>query len=144
MTSDNKALVREWLQAVDTGDVAVVDKYLGSGFIDHNPPPFQGPDTGVQGAKDAFSYALGAFSNFRHEIEEQFVDGDRVISRITGYGTHTGDFLGIPPTGKEVRMEGIAIHRVVDGQLVEHWAQVDAAGLLMQLGAMPAPGEAPA
>jgi len=109
MTDDYKSLVREWLQAVDTGDVGVLDKYLDSGFIDHNPPPFQGPNTGVQGAKDAFSYALGAFSNFRHEVEEQFVDGDRVISRITGYGTHTGEFLGIPPTGKEVRMEGIAI-----------------------------------
>ncbi|HUI02842.1 MAG TPA: ester cyclase [Acidimicrobiales bacterium] len=140
MADDNKALVREWLQAVDTGDVGVLDKYLDAGFVDHNPPPFQGPNSGVQGAKDAFNYALGAFSNFRHEVEEQFVDGDRVISRITGYGTHSGEFLGIPPTGKEVRMEGIAIHRVVNGQMVEHWAQVDAAGLLMQLGAMPAPG----
>jgi predicted ester cyclase len=142
-TEDGKALVREWLQAVDTGDVGVVDNYLGGGFVDHNPPPFQGPNTGVQGAKDAFTYALGAFSDFRHEIEEQFVDGDRVISRIKGYGKHTGEFLGIPPTGREVQMEGIAIHRVVDGRLVEHWAQVDAAGLLIQLGAIAAPGESP-
>lgn len=138
-TEENKALVRQWLQAVDTGDVGVVDKHVGPAFVDHNPPPFQGPATGLQGAKDAFTYALGAFSDFRHEIQEQYADGDSVITRIVGYGTHTGDFLGIPATGKQVQMEGIAIHRLVDGQIVEHWAQVDAAGLLMQLGAVPPP-----
>ena len=52
---------------------------------------------------------------------------------------HSGEFLGIPPTGKEVRMSGIAIHRVKDGKMVEHWAMVDGMSLLQQLGAIPAP-----
>lgn len=142
-TEDNKALVRRWLQDVDTGDVGVVDKYVAPSIVDHNPPPFQGPATGIEGARHAFSYALGAFSGFRHEIEDQFADGDHVITRITGYGTHSGEFMGIPATGREVKMEGIAIHRIVDGQLVEHWAQVDSTSLLMQLGAIPPPGEPP-
>jgi predicted ester cyclase len=59
-----------------------------------------------------------------------------------GYGKHTGDFLGIPPTGKDVRMEGIAIHRIAEHKLVEHWAQIDAVSLLVQLGAIPPPGTA--
>lgn len=139
-TEQNKALVRQWLKSVDTGAVGVIDDHLDASFVDHNPPPFQGPRTGVEGAKDAFNYALTAFSDFRHEIHEQFADGDRVISRLTGYGKHTGEFMGIPPTGKEVTMEGIAIHRIVDGRVVEHWAQVDGVSLLMQLGALPAPG----
>ena len=141
-TEENKALVRRWLQDVDTGDIGVVDKYLDQSIVDHNPPPFQ-TQPGFAGAKQAFSYALGAFSDFRHEIEQQLAEGDFVVTRVTGYGKHTGEFLGVPPTGRDVQMEGIAIHRIEDGQIVEHWAQVDAASLLMQLGAIPPPGAPP-
>ena len=124
-TEQNRALVRSWLQAVDSGDVSVVKQFVHPDYVDHNPPPFHG---------------LDAFSDFYHEIEEQYVDGDTVITRLVGYGKHTGDFLGIPPTGKDVRMEGIAIHRIAERKLVEHWAQIDAVGLLVQLGAIPPPG----
>ena len=142
-TQENKALIRRWLEAIDTGEVGVVDDFLGSDYVDHNPPPFPGLSPGIEGARQGFTYALNAFSEFRHEIEDQYADGDRVITRLTGYGKHTGEFLGIPATGKEVKMEGIAVHRIVDGRMVEHWAQVDALGLLQQLGAIPGPGEAP-
>ena len=138
-TEDNKALVRQWLQSVDTGKVEVIDDYLGADFVDHNPPPFQGPATGLRGARDAFNYALGAFTDFHHEVLAQYTDGDYVISRISGRGTHSGDFMGVPASGKEVAMEGVVIHHVVDGKLVEHWAQVDALGLLIQMGAIPPP-----
>ena len=139
---ENKALARRWLEAVDTGDVAVVQQFIAPDYVDHNPPPFPGMSPGIGGVQHGFEYALGAFSEFRHTIEDQFVDGDKVITRVTGWGKHTGEFLGIPATGREVTMEGIAIHRIVDGKLVEHWGQVDALGLLQQLGAIPAP-EAP-
>jgi len=101
-TEENKALVRRWLERVDIGDIGGVDEFLGSDYLDHNPPPFPGLTSGTEGARQAFSYALKAFSDFRHEIEDQYADGDRVITRVTGYGKHTGDFLGIPPTGKDV------------------------------------------
>src|SRR5688572_25607209 len=61
------------------------------------------------------------FSDYRHEIEGQVAEDDLVVTRITGSGRHTGDFLGIPPTGKEVTMHGISIHRVENGKLAEHW-----------------------
>lgn len=138
-SEENKALVRAWLARIDTGDVAVVDEFVDDGYTDHNPPPFQGPAIGAAGVRDAFHYALSAFSTFSHEILAQYTDGDTVITRVRGRGRHTGEFLGFPPTGKDVTMDGIAIHRVVDGKLVEHWSQVDAAGLLTQIGAIPAP-----
>lgn len=136
---DSKALVRKWLEGVDTGDVSVVDQFQVPKYQDHNPPPFPGLEPGIEGSRQAFKYALGAFSDFRHEIEDQVAEGDMVVTRITGYGKHTGEFLGIPPTGKDVQMSGIAIHRVVDGKLVEHWGQVDALGLLVQLGVVQLP-----
>jgi len=138
----NKALVRSWLEAVDTGDVSVVENFLDPRFTEHNPPPFPDLPPGIEGARQAFLQGLDAFSDFHHEIEDQYADGDTVISRIVGYGKHTGEFLGIPSTGRDVRMEGIAIHRIAGGKIVEHWAQIDAAGLLMQLGAIPPPGTA--
>ncbi len=141
-TEENKALVRSWLGGVDTGDPAVIEKYLGENFDDHNPPPIPGLAPGIQGVRDAFAYALTAFTDFNHEIKAQYAEGDTVITRLVGTGKHTGEFLGCPPTGKDVQMEGIAIHRIADGKLVEHWAQIDGVGLLIQLGAIPPPQDA--
>lgn len=123
-----------------SSDIAILDETVAADYTDHNPPPFQGPKTGLDGAQDAFTTATRIFSDWSHEIVQQFSDGDFVITRIVGHGKHTGDFLGIPPTNKDVQMEGIAIHRVVDGKIVEHWGQVDAMGMLVQMGAVPSPG----
>jgi steroid delta-isomerase-like uncharacterized protein len=139
MSEENKALVREFMAKVDTGDITVLDKFLSDGYDDHNPPPFQ-QGTGHEAGRAAFNYALNAFSDFKHEIVAQYADGDTVITRLVGSGKHTGEFMGVPATGKQVSMEGIAIHRVENGKLVEHWSTVDALSLLMQMGAIPAPG----
>jgi len=82
--------------------------------------------------------ALTAFGTFHHEIAASIAEGDKVASRVTGFGTHTGDFVGVPATHKDVSMTGISIHRVKDGKLIEHWAQIDALSLLQQLGVIPA------
>jgi len=140
MSEDNKALVRKMLEGADRSDISVVDELVSPDYVDHNPPPFQGPATGVDGARDAFTTAMKIFSDWTHEVPQQFSDGEFVISRIIGRGRHTGDFLGIPASNKDVTMEGIAIHRVVDGKVVEHWSQVDGLGLLGQIGAIPPMG----
>jgi predicted ester cyclase len=138
-TEENKALVRRYLEQVDIGDVAVVDEFVAPNYIDHNPPPFPGLAPGIEGARQAFVLALAAFSDFHHTIEDQIAEGDKVVTRISAYGTHTGELLGIPPTGKHVTMTGITIHRISHGKLVEHWATIDALSLLQQVGAIPGP-----
>lgn len=138
---ENKALVKRWFDAVDTGDVSVVDEYISPDYVDHNPPPFPGLEPGIKGGRQAFEIALIAFSDFRHVIEQQVAEGDTVVTRVTGHGKHTGEFIGIPPTGKEVSMHGIAVHRIANGKLVEHWGSVDALGLLIQMGVVPPPGQ---
>jgi steroid delta-isomerase-like uncharacterized protein len=135
----NKALVRKWFEAIDTGDVSIVADFVAPDYVDHNPPPFPVGGPGLDGVEQTYKYALNAFGEFRHVIDDMLADGDKVITRVTATGRHTGDFVGIPPTGKEVSMSGIAIHRIADGKLAEHWGQVDAFGLLVQLGAVPAP-----
>ena len=140
MSEANKALVRALLEGADRSDASIIDDVVHPEYDDHNPPPFQGPATGAQGAHDAFTAALKIFSDFHHEIGEQIAEGEYVVTRIVGHGRHTGDFLGIPATNKDVTMQGIAIHRIVDGKIVEHWGQVDGIGMLMQMGALPPMG----
>ncbi|MBI4581940.1 MAG: ester cyclase [Planctomycetes bacterium] len=74
--------------------------------------------------------------------EDQIAEGDKVATRYTGTWTHRGEFMGIPPTGKDVTVTRIEILRIADGKFVEHWESFDQLGLLQQLGAIPAPGQA--
>jgi steroid delta-isomerase-like uncharacterized protein len=136
-TEDNKALVRDWFTEIDKGEAADFDRFLAIDYADHNPPPIRTEASGRAGVKEYSATFRAAIDDFRHVVEEQIAEGDRVVSRITASGTHTGELLGIPPTGRRVRMAGVAIHRIASGKLVEHWAQIDLLGLLQQLGAVP-------
>ena len=72
-----------------------------------------------------------------HTIEDQIAEGDKVVTRLRGRGTFTGECLGIPPNGKVVTIQGIAIHRIADGKLVEHWGVADKLSFLQQMDAIP-------
>ena len=67
-------------------------------------------------------------------------EGDKVASRITAHGTHKGEFMGIPPTGKHTMQTGIDIVRIAGGKVVERWGEFDQLGLMQQLGVIPPPG----
>jgi predicted ester cyclase len=134
MSEANKDLIRRYLAAIDHGDIRVLDEFVNPDFVDHNPFPGTTPD--LAGLKQAFEIFLHAVPGY-HTIEDLIAEGDKVVARIIGYGTHTGELLGIPPTGKQVQTEGIAIWRIRNGKIVEHWNQVDKLGLLQQLGAVP-------
>jgi len=136
--SDPRGVVGRWFARVDRGGMPDVGQYVVDGYVDHNPPPVQGLGPGITGVRQVFQLALRAFGEFHHTIDASIAEGEKVASRVTGYGKHTGEFLGIPPTGKQVSMSGITIHRVTNGKLAEHWAQIDALSLLQQLGAVPA------
>ncbi len=75
-----------------------------------------------------------AFPDLVVTVHDQIADGDRVVTRWSGEGTHLGDFLGHGGTGKKVRIQAIHIHQVVDGRIVTLWEQIDLLGLSKQLG----------
>jgi predicted ester cyclase len=135
--NESKTLLQHFQRDIDTGEPSILEKYVGTTYSDHHPPPFASKTPGMPGLVETFNIALGIFSDFKHVVEDQVAEGDKVASRITGTGRHVGAFLGIPPTNKMVTMSGIAIHRVANGKLVEHWGQVDAVGLLTQMGVIP-------
>ena len=135
---ENKQLIRRYIQAIDdnqTGDWDILDEYIAEDFVAHNPP-VPGVSLDREGMKQAAEIFCVATPG-RHEIPLQVAEGDLVASRIIGRGVHAGDLLGIEATNKEVETDGIAIHRIRDGKIVEYWSVTDIARVLQQVGALP-------
>ena len=82
---------------------------------------------------------FAAFPDIQHTLEDQLADGDRVAVRLTVAGTQTGEFQGLPASGKHVRIGSINIFRCEGGKIAEQWVETDSLGMLQQLGAMPSP-----
>ena len=82
-----------------------------------------------------------AFPDMQLTIEDQIAEGDKVVTRWTARGTHQGELMGIPPTGKQATVTGITVGRVANGKFVESWSNFDALGMMQQLGVVPVPGQ---
>jgi predicted ester cyclase len=135
---DNKDLIRRYIQAIDDNqapDWSLLDDYISEDFVAHNPP-FPGVSLDRDGMKEA-AETFRVATPGRHEITLQVAEGDLVVSHVVGQGVHEGELLGIPPTNNEVETEGIVIHRIRDGKIVEYWAVSDVARVLQQVGALP-------
>src|SRR5215211_6282526 len=125
-TEENKDFIKRYFQAIDdnqTSDWSVIDQYLSPDFVAHNPA-FPGVSLDREGMKQAAEIFRIATPG-RHEIGLQVAEGDLVVSHVVGRGVHAGELLGIPATNKEVETEGIAIHRIRDGKIVQYWSVTD-------------------
>jgi predicted ester cyclase len=80
-----------------------------------------------------------AFPDLELTIEDQVAEGDEVVTRFTARGTHRGELMGIPPTGRKVVVTGISIDRLVNGKTVESWTNYDVLSMMQQLGIIPMP-----
>lgn len=133
---ENKALVRRYVEEVQSQhNLAAIDELFSPAFINHSnvaDPP------GTEGTKRFFAMLFTAFPDARFTIHLQLAEGDQVMTYKTLHGTHLGDFMGIPPTGKQVSFDGVDVFTVVDGKLAEHWSVSDVLGLMQQLGVIPA------
>jgi predicted ester cyclase len=138
MTSENKALVRRFYEEIDKGNLAAMDELVAEDYIDHSPPPFPGLALGREGLKQSFKLFLDATPGF-HKIEDQIAEGDKVVTRLTAYGTHEGDLPGAPRTGNKLEMTAIVIHRIAGGKLAEKWSNKDVLGFLQQIGMLHMP-----
>jgi predicted ester cyclase len=134
---ENITTVRRYrLEYVGEGNLAVADEILPGEFV------LNGERTDLESHKQMVSLWHAAFPDLRLTIEDMIAEGDRVVERFTARGTHMGDLLGIPPTGRQIEGVGILIHRIVEGRIVEIWEVLDMLGLLEQLGiTLPAGGD---
>jgi steroid delta-isomerase-like uncharacterized protein len=139
-TEQNKALVRRVFAALNQGNLAVIDEMTTPTYVHHDPANPQ-----VRSREDYRQWFAGlrtAFPDLQFTIEDLIAEGEKMVCRYTFRGTHTGQWRGMPATGKQVVVTGITISHMVEGKAVEDWHNADALGLLQQLGVIPAPGQA--
>ena len=124
----NKALVRRLFEAVSRGNLDVADELLAPDFVDHDILP--GEEVGIEGFKRAVAEERASSSDLHFSIEEQIAQGDKVVTRVIGSGTHDQkEYRGIAPAGRRITVETITINRVVEGKIVEARHTANTAGL---------------
>jgi predicted ester cyclase len=135
----NTALLRRFIEEGFTkGNLAVVDEIIAPDYKEHQYVAPNHPD-GPEGVKRLIQDCRRLISGFHLTIQDLVADGDTVWVRMIGQGTHGGEFMGRPPTGKEVAVAVIDICRFEDGKMVEHWGVPDRFHLMVQLGFVPMP-----
>jgi len=139
MSEANKAIVRRWFEEVwNQGREETIDELFAVHGIGYGLGDTEAPIQGPAGIKPFVRNLRGALPDIHMKIEDSMAEGDRVTVRITAEGTHKGGNLGVAPTGRRVRIEGIVVVRIANGQIVEGWNSWDQLGLMRQIGALPA------
>jgi steroid delta-isomerase-like uncharacterized protein len=142
MSEQNKAVAKRFYEAWNTDDFDAFDEILAADYQDHDSQNQFAGTPGPDSAKRSAQMYRVAFSDGRIEVQEQLADGDRVITRWKAVGTHDGELMGMPATGKHVEISGITIDRIDGGKVVEGWTTWDTLGMMQQLGAVPEPAQA--
>ena len=138
MTQDNATIVRRFTEEVITrGDIDSAVQFVWEDVVEQVPLPGQGP--GVEGLKDVLRGMRAAFPDLIFAVQEQVADGDKVASRFEWTGRHQGTFLGVPETGRFVRVWGIVIDRLEQGRIKDTRIIMDTLGLMIQLGVLAPP-----
>ena len=136
---ENKALAGRWLDEIwNKVNLAAVDELCTTNFTFSYAAP--GVSNDREGYKQTVIMLTSGVSDLKVTLEDMVAEGDKVAIRWKGSSKHTGEFMGMPPTGKQLAMTGINIIRIKDGEIIEEWGEMDMMGLMQQLGAFPPPG----
>lgn len=136
MSRSNQEIIRRVCEDLwGKGNVDLVEELYAENYVDLNPAP--GIPAGREGVKMQAAAYHQAFPDMHVTLEETVAEGDKIMARYTIRGMHTGDLMGIPPTGKSVEITGISIVRIEAGQVVEEFSLADMMGLFQQLGLAP-------
>ena len=133
----DKSLDRRWFdEVINQRRDDLVEELLAEDYRLHFPGM---PSVDAAGHRQLLQGFLAGFEDWHEQVDVVLAEGGRVVVWVTGTGTHTGDFQGIPATGRRVRVTGVGMGRIAGGKVAEAWACFDALGLLQQLGAAPVP-----
>lgn len=136
MSQDHKVIYRRFVEEIiNDGDFDKIPQLFDESYVDHSAPP--GAPGGLDGVAAVFRMFRGGFPDVHFTIRTMLAEGDKVATRVTGTGTHRGDFFGVEPTGARANWASHGIFRVRDGKIVEHWGQPDLLALLSQIGGIP-------
>jgi steroid delta-isomerase-like uncharacterized protein len=141
MSEQNKALMVRAIEEVwNRENFAILPEIVADEFVIHAATP-EAEVRGVEGAKQFVKMIHSAMPDIRFTIVDQVAEGDRVVTRWVAQGTHEGDLMGIPPTGKRVTLSATDIDRIANGKVVECWTTLDGASMMQQMGLVSVPGQ---
>jgi steroid delta-isomerase-like uncharacterized protein len=138
--TSNKATVRRFCDAANTGDAELISKTIDE-IVEPDAlvrTPLPTDATGAELLKEVFARLLRAYPDLHITVDDLIGEGDKVVMRDTVTGTHQGEYMGIPPTGKSVTYSEIFIARFAGGRIAETWGVVDVFSQMKQLGVIPA------
>jgi steroid delta-isomerase-like uncharacterized protein len=139
-TTSNKATCMRLHGAINTGDAELIsetiDEVVEPDALIRTPVPLEA--TGAQALKQVFAVLLRAFPDLHLAVEDVIAEGDKVAARNVVTGTHQGEHMGLPPTGKSIAYNEIFIFRFVNGRIAETWGVVDVFSQMQQLGVITA------
>ena len=139
-SEENKKLMRQFTADFNSfkGDAikirALYEKFLAPNYVGHN---LLSGDMNREKRIQSVVMSASVIPDLNYTEEDMIAEGDRVVTRYTARFTHTGPFMGIPPTGKQIAVRGVQINRIVDGKNAETWDFMDYMGVMTQLGVMP-------
>lgn len=133
---DHAATLRRFYDLISAGDVDGFGALLTDDFVEHEETPGLAPTK--EGVLEFFRMYTAAFPDLRFDAQDVLTSGDKVVARVRITGTHRGEFMGMPATGKSIDVQAIDIVRFGDDGLArEHWGVFDAMTMMQQLGAIP-------
>ena len=132
-TNTARRLAETFVQMLNTHDADLVDAFVATDYRNHNAFV----DDGREANRQFWSAFFTALPDLTATMEDLVISGDRVVGRFVYRGTHRGEFMGIPASGRPVEMRSIDIWRVADGLFVEHWDELNTLEFFQQLGALP-------
>ena len=142
MPADNKAIVRCLYEEVwNKRELEVIGEIISPSHALHGPN-ISGSSVGPEAYKRQLLLFLAGYSDLHFTIEDLVAENDKVVACWTFSGTHRGEFMGVPSTNKKVSMDGMTIHHLADGKIMDSFGNWDALGMMQQLGAVPVFGHA--
>jgi steroid delta-isomerase-like uncharacterized protein len=137
---DHTNSIRRLYDLINAGDIDGFGRQLADDFVEHDETPGIPPTKA--GVVQYFQMMLKAFPDLRMEVQDVIAGGDKAVARVRVVGTHQGEFMGIPASGKSASVNLIDITRFNDDGLArEHWGVADLLSLMQQLGVIPSPGQ---
>ena len=135
MSEQNKAVFQKMMSALNSKDLTTLESVVADDFVDNDAMP--GMATDREGMINMMHMFLGAFPDLNLTVNHWVAEGELVVGAMTTSGTQTGEFMGMPPSGKKFSMSEMHMARVANGKIVEHWGVGDHMSMMQQLGLAP-------
>ena len=136
-TEKNKLVMKRFVEFINTASEQLAGELISQDaifYVPGQPEPMRGPT----GYLVIIGMMRGGFPDIQWTLEDIVAEGDKVAARFTMLGTHQGNFSGVPPSGKPIKVQAMSFYRLTNGQITEEHGQPDMLGLLQQIGAVPA------